>query len=92
MSNLKINIRVTTRAGRNAIDRWDPITKTLHLRVTAVPSEGQANEAIRQLLAKQLSVPKSHITLVGGATSRNKTYEIEGMEQIPEDILALRKE
>lgn len=92
MSNLKIKIRVTARAGRNAIDRWDPQTNTLYLRVAAVPSDGQANEAILQLLAKQLSVPKSRITLTGGATSRNKTYEIEDMEQLPEHILALRNE
>lgn len=49
---------------------------TLHVRVTAAPTDGQANEAVRRLLAKRLALAPRDVTLVSGATSRLKIFEI----------------
>ena len=47
--------------------------------VKAPPVDGAANKALVQLLAKALSIRKSNITLVSGATVRNKIIEVEGL-------------
>ena len=47
-------------------------------RVRAVPEDGKANEALIALLAKTLAVPKSHLRIVSGATSRLKRIAIAG--------------
>lgn len=75
MNAWTLKVRVTPRASRNEVVRWDG--ETLYVRVTAPPAEGQANEACRDLLAKVLNVPKSRISLIQGAHSRDKTFRME---------------
>ena len=73
----RISVRLTPRAGRNAIDGWD--SEVLHARVAAPPVDGKANEALLRLLAKALGIPPSRVRLVSGAQSRVKTVEVVGM-------------
>lgn len=40
------------------------------------PIEGRANEAIAKLLATHFRIPRSNVRLIGGATSKRKTFEI----------------
>jgi uncharacterized protein YggU (UPF0235/DUF167 family) len=47
--------------------------------VKAPPVDGGANEALVQLLAKTLGIRKGSVTLVSGATARNKIIEVEGL-------------
>ena len=44
----------------------------------APPVDGRANKACAALLAKLMGLPKSSVSLVAGASSRNKTFEVEG--------------
>ena len=67
-------LRVTPRAARNAVTLKDG---QLRVTVTTVPEDGKANAAVVQLLAKALRIPKSRLTLVRGATSRDKLFRIE---------------
>ncbi|EEX12885.1 conserved hypothetical protein [Citreicella sp. SE45] len=67
-------LRVTPRASRNEI-REDG--DQLRVLVTTVPEDGKANAAVAKLLAKALGVPKSRLTLIQGATSRDKVFRIE---------------
>ena len=53
----------------------------LKVRVRAAPSEGEANAALTALLARLLDLPRSHVTLVAGATARLKTVALEGDPQ-----------
>ena len=50
------------------------------LRVRARALEGAANEACIEALADYLDVAPSHITLVRGAQSRHKLFEVDGLE------------
>ena len=75
-----INVRVQPRASRNEIAASDPDGK-LRLRVTAPPADGEANEAVLKLLARHLGVPKSALTIVRGATTRNKVIDVEGLTE-----------
>ena len=46
--------------------------------MTAPPIDNQANEALLRLLAKQWRLPRRDLSIVAGATSRNKIVHIAG--------------
>jgi uncharacterized protein len=73
-----ICVRVTPRAERSRVAgvREDG---TVLVRVTAAPTDGQANKAVLATLADALQVSKSQLTLVGGETSRDKRIQIRGL-------------
>jgi len=54
------------------------------LRVAAPPQRGKANEAVLELLAETLALPRSDVTLVSGAASRDKIVELAGLA--PDEI------
>ena len=51
----------------------------LEVRVSAPPVEGAANEAIVELLARVLALPRRAITLLSGEHGRSKRVRIEGL-------------
>src|SRR5262245_57206089 len=67
-------VRVEPRARQDEVVGWRG--PTLRVRVTAPPTEGRANEAVRRVLANALGVPRSTIELVRGAASRDKLVRI----------------
>lgn len=72
----RINVHVTTRASTNEISgRRDGV---LQVRVTAPPLEGRANAALEKLLAQVLHIAPSRVSVVVGASSRNKVIAVEG--------------
>ena len=76
LTNLELDIRVQSRASRNAIEiDGERIT----VRVTAAPESGKANNAVVALLAKRLGVPKRIVQIVRGHKSRDKRISIEGV-------------
>ena len=54
------------------------------VRVAAAPERGKANDAVLDLLASTLSVPRASVTLVSGSASRDKIVELAGID--PEEI------
>ncbi len=72
-------LHVTPRAGRNEIEGVDGEGR-LRLRVSAAPVDGAANEAVVALLAAELGVRRSAVTLIAGATSRHKRCHIEEVD------------
>ncbi|MBX3512517.1 MAG: DUF167 domain-containing protein [Xanthobacteraceae bacterium] len=76
-----IDIRVTPKGGRDAIDGVELLSNgqaVLKLRVRALPTDGEANAAVIALIAKLLKFPKSSIALERGGTSRVKTLRLAG--------------
>ena len=71
-------IRLTPRAGRDAIDGVDEAGR-LRIRVAAAPVDGAANESLMRLLARALGVPPSTVYLESGAASRRKCLRIDGV-------------
>ncbi len=53
----------------------------LVVRVTAAPVDGRANTALCRLLAKRLGVGSQSVSLVRGASSRDKVVEVEGVSE-----------
>lgn len=77
---MRLIVHLTPKASHNKIEGWALDTegqKVLRVKVTAVPENGKANEALIKLLAKALHLPKSKITLIRGEISRIKQFEIE---------------
>jgi hypothetical protein len=74
----RITIFIQPRASRDEI-LWLNEEGVLRVRVKAPPVDGAANEALVQLVAKKLGVRKDSVSLVSGATARNKVIEVEGL-------------
>ena len=51
------------------------------VRVAAPPEGGKANEAVLQLLADRLGVPKGDVTVVSGRSSRDKIVQVTGIDE-----------
>jgi uncharacterized protein len=69
-------VRVTPRAGR---DEVGPVVDgLLRIRVTAPPIEGEANEAVIELLARVLEVPSRAVQIIAGSGGRRKTVRVIG--------------
>lgn len=58
----------------------------LRLSVRAAPIEGRANAEAAAMLARLFGVPKSRVTLLRGARSRLKQFEITDPRLVPADL------
>jgi hypothetical protein len=67
-------VRVTPKASRNALSLDE--TGAIRIHVTAVPEAGKATEAARKLLARALGVAPSRLSLIRGATARDKVFRL----------------
>ena len=72
-----VRVRLQPRAARDAIA--GERAGALVVRVTAPPVEGRANDALRRLLAKSAGVAPSRVTIVRGASARDKVVRVEGV-------------
>ncbi len=72
-----VRLRVQPRAARDEIVGWQD--EALRVRVTAPPVEGEANTAVRRLVARALGVPPSNVALVRGDRSRDKVVRVVGL-------------
>ncbi|MBI0475701.1 DUF167 domain-containing protein [Sphingomonas sp. MA1305] len=73
---LAIAIRVTPRAGRDALGAGTD--DHLIARLAAAPVDGQANAALIALVAKAFGLPRRAVTLVAGDTARVKRLHLAG--------------
>lgn len=73
----ELAVRVTPRASRNKIEASSG--GPLRVWVTAAPTDGQANAAVCELVAKALGVAKSHVSVARGQASRDKVLTVEGL-------------
>ncbi|HZJ55764.1 MAG TPA: DUF167 domain-containing protein [Myxococcaceae bacterium] len=72
-----MSVRAKPRASRPGIGAVRE--GTLEVRVSAPPVEGAANEAIVELLARSLDLPRRSVSLVSGEHGRTKRVRIEGL-------------
>jgi uncharacterized protein len=75
--SIRLRLRVTPGASRSEVvgphgDAWK-------VRVAAAPENGKANEAVRDLLATTLGIPRSSTEIVSGAGSRDKVLVVRGL-------------
>ena len=65
------------RAGRDEIA--GERAGALLVRLSAAPVDGQANDALVRVLAKALGVAPSSVTILRGATGRDKVVRVFGL-------------
>ena len=78
---LRVSVRVTPRAGRDALagaSRDEAGQYRLLVKVAAPPADGAANTAVVAVVAKAFGVAKSYVRILRGETAREKLLLIEG--------------
>lgn len=83
---VRFEVRVQPRASRSEIVGEQE--GALRVRLAAPPVDGAANDALIELLADLLDVPKRDIRIVTGSTSKRKVIEVDGVTAV--QVLALR--
>jgi uncharacterized protein YggU (UPF0235/DUF167 family) len=74
----RIHVAPRSRENRVVASRGDGIVR---VRVTAPPEAGKANEAALSLLRERLGLRAGALRLAGGATSRWKWIEADGLDE-----------
>jgi uncharacterized protein (TIGR00251 family) len=82
-------VRVTPRASRNEITEIQS-DGTVKVRLTAVPVDGDANNALIDFMAEVLGVAPSKLDIVAGLSGKDKLISIIDidMEEVHRRILA----
>jgi uncharacterized protein (TIGR00251 family) len=73
----QLRIRVQPKAASNRVVFDD--AGGIRVAVTAPPSDGEANRAVCAVVAKQLGLAKSNVTVERGQRSRDKVIQINGL-------------
>ena len=76
---MRIKVRLKPRASKN--DVVGIVSDELKVHVSAPPADNKANQACIKVLASFFKVPKSAITLVSGRKSRDKVFDIPGLDE-----------
>ncbi len=76
---VEVTVRLTPRSGRDAVEGVDD-DGIVRARVSAPPVDGAANKALIRLIAADLGVARSTVSLVAGAGSRVKRLRIVGID------------
>ena len=82
MKEVVLKVYLQPKAKKNQI--VGPYRDGIKVKVTAPPIQGKANEGLIQLFAKTLEIPASHIEIIRGHHSREKTLRIV---EVPSGIL-----
>jgi uncharacterized protein (TIGR00251 family) len=83
------SVRVQPRARKDEIaGEWEGALK---IRLQAPAMENRANEALIELLARVLRIPKSAVRILGGERSRTKRVEVRGVTEEQVRALAIQE-
>ena len=79
---MRVRIHVTPRSRKEGVEiERGADGPRIRVRVAAPPTDGRANEAVIELLAGRLGVPRRALRVAGGAASRHKWIEVDGLEE-----------
>lgn len=70
----RLPLRVTPGARSQSLELGEGV---LLIKVTAKPTDGDANAAVLELLAQALGMATSRLRLLRGATGRNKLVQLD---------------
>ena len=70
-----IRVHVKTRAHEDKIEQID--IETYNVWVTAAPADGEANEAVIELIADHFNTAISNVRIISGIHGKHKFVEID---------------
>lgn len=70
----KIDIKVIPGSSRNEVGEM--IGGRLKVKVTAPPTDGEANTKVIEVISNALRKPKAYVKILYGANSTDKTIEV----------------
>jgi uncharacterized protein (TIGR00251 family) len=73
-----LKIKVIPNSKQNLLVGWEE--DVLKIRLKAVPDKGKANDELISFLSKILDIPKNHIQILNGHTSRLKKLQIDSFD------------
>ena len=78
MAETRLNVCVTPRSGRDEVSGLvqGPNGTEVRVRVTAAPDKGKANASVCKVVAQELGVPKTSVTVASGQTSHHKVLSV----------------
>lgn len=79
MAEARIEVRLRPRG--HADELLGLVDGVLQARVSAPPVDGKANKALCRLVAKQVGVAPSRVSVIRGEKSRQKLLSVEGVNQ-----------
>jgi uncharacterized protein (TIGR00251 family) len=78
-ASLEVKVRLHPRARHNEIA--GEREGALVVRVSAPPVDGKANAALCKLIARALGIGRGRVTIVRGASAREKVVRIDGVTE-----------
>ena len=75
-----VRLRVSPGAKANALKGLYGESRVPRLSVAAPPVDGKANAEVEKFVSGLFGVPKSDVSVVGGASGRDKTVLVRGAE------------
>ena len=79
MGEQKTRLRLRVSPGATRTELAGRYGDSWKVRVSAAPERGRANDAVVELLAERLGVPRASLTVVSGHTARDKVVELRGL-------------
>jgi uncharacterized protein (TIGR00251 family) len=73
----RVSVRLRPRGRGDALLGFED--GVLRARVSAPPTDGRANRALCKLIAAEIGVAPSRVSVVHGAKSRDKVVEVESL-------------
>ena len=77
--SVRITVRAKPRAKTSRVVRAEGLS--IEVALAAPPVDGAANEALVRVLAEVLDVPRGAVSLVRGASGRQKVVAVEGLAE-----------
>ncbi len=74
-----LKVKVVPGSSKNRIDGW--LGEFLKIRVRAKPEKGNANEAVANLLAETLGIPRQNVKISSGSASQRKMFKIKDLSE-----------
>ncbi|MDR1358509.1 MAG: DUF167 domain-containing protein [Coriobacteriales bacterium] len=84
-------VHVRPRSAEDSVLGWSTASEgrpELLVRLSSAPTDGKANAALIKLLAKELALPKSSITIKSGHASRHKILFVDAEQSVLDKALA----
>ena len=77
-NDVVVHVHAVPRASRTQVAGLHG--ERLKIQVAAPPVDGEANEALVRFLSKTLGIPKDRVVLASGATGRQKSFLLHGLD------------